>query len=183
MLGDCVLFAQVFVPSFKLQGIQKSSEHESVQTLGDLSRLVHGAGSSRSGEEQSASIQGGFSVLWREDLIRYKISLADVVPQSLQSEASVQHDTAASSAPPEASSNRPSDIDNSRETVKVDPWHWMDRIGVLIKKSHGLRKMFLKRLRDALFAVDENDRIQWEEKGREKLAKMGFTKARILATG
>jgi hypothetical protein len=55
----------------------------------------------------------------------------------------------------------------------------MCRITDLIKKSHGLRSLFCCRLRDAIFAANQNDRESFESDLKAKLQRLGFSERAI----
>mmetsp|Transcript_32691 Transcript_32691/g.83673 ORF Transcript_32691/g.83673 Transcript_32691/m.83673 type:complete len:1417 (-) Transcript_32691:210-4460(-) len=62
-----------------------------------------------------------------------------------------------------------------RETVKVDAFHLMDRIGVTVSLHHSCRPDFERAFRDAMFAIDSTERAEWEVCEKQKLAKQGVT--------
>jgi len=69
------------------------------------------------------------------------------------------------------------------ETVKLDPVHWFMRLCHTIKKSHGLQKVFMQALRDAVFAVNAACREEWNKHMGEKLrkSKQNYTDEQIEA--
>jgi 3'-5' exonuclease len=137
---------RVFVKSFKLDSQQKSESHPTITTLGAMQDLVR---------------THSFVIVWKNRHLRQRILPGGGGPVSQAGSG-------------EALNAQPLENDWRREKVKLDVLHWFCRIGDLLKKSHPLRGLFLRRLRDAVFSVLQVDREAWETARAAKLRREGF---------
>lgn len=143
-------------------------DHPTIHTLGDLQGLL--------------GPNAHFLVRWRRSCLRPKLdvkalSLARLPQGRLES---IDEDGEVHSGPivePQGALSTRNDW--SRETVKLDCLHFLMRITDLVKKSHGLRNIFCCRFRDAVFALHQGDRREFEEKLGSKLRNQGFSEKAI----
>jgi hypothetical protein len=158
-----VHLTRIFVGSYRLtasQRTQRDVEH-GIKTLAEMDAAFN------SGGEKKA----GFEISWKLQQLKHRVSLADmpslVVPRLDSHLNVVPEDT-------ELEQRGQRVAGWKGETVKLDMFHFMARTSDLISKGHGIRRLFMSRWRDSIFAVNQRERADWEKRETEKLQKAGF---------
>lgn len=67
------------------------------------------------------------------------------------------------------------DMDYPIQRVLLDPFHAMKRLGDTLPARHSLRPRFMSRLRDCLFAINDDDVLR----AMQQLLDRGFTRAEV----
>jgi len=163
---------QVVTPGVKLTVANRQdypSSENAPRTLGELR--------DRANTYQSAGSGDGapFTVKWCALQIKPKLlksEIASVIRErGLQNIPPIpEHDELEAPAPESVAVG-----DWTRERVKLDPFHGMQRVGETVAKAHSFRQLFFRQWRDAWFAIDTKERETWEEAQKTKLLNEGIT--------